>query len=93
VLVAGVGSALATGSGEVAGQGWGAGASTEVMGRGDTRTRRGKIKAGSNGKCRPRPDERDKFKSWMNVDPMLKNPLIPEYKRPIPPTQDEILQL
>jgi hypothetical protein len=46
--------------------------------------------SGSNGKCRQKPGERDKFKSWMNVDPVKNNPLIPEYKRPLPPAQDEI---
>lgn len=69
---------------------WGVGASMEVMGRGDKRTRRGKIKAGSNGKSRQKPGERDKHKSWMNVDPIKNNPLVPEYKRPLPPAQDEI---
>ena len=84
-----MGSAWAVGD-VVAGAGGSWGGSTEVMGRGDKRTRRGKIKAGSNGKCRQKPGERDKFKSWMNVDPVKNNPLIPEYKRPLPPAQDEI---
>jgi len=58
-----------------------------AMGRGDKRTRRGKIFNGSNGKSRPKPGKEDKHKSWMQT-PI--NPLMPSYKLPKEPTTNNI---
>mmetsp|Transcript_4609 Transcript_4609/g.7820 ORF Transcript_4609/g.7820 Transcript_4609/m.7820 type:complete len:104 (-) Transcript_4609:771-1082(-) len=58
-----------------------------AMGRGDKRTRRGKIFKGTNGKSRPHPGKEDKHKSWMQV-PF--NPLVPSYKLPKEPSANDI---
>eukprot|EP00959_Pyramimonas_sp_CCMP1952_P128414 2685229-Pyramimonas_sp.AAC.1 len=58
-----------------------------AMGRGDTRTRRGKIFNKSNGKSRPKPGKEDKHKSWMQT-PV--NPLMPSFKLPKQPSANDI---
>mmetsp|Transcript_32586 Transcript_32586/g.45210 ORF Transcript_32586/g.45210 Transcript_32586/m.45210 type:complete len:96 (-) Transcript_32586:214-501(-) len=58
-----------------------------VMGRGDKRTRRGKIFKGSNGKCWPPKNKEDKDKPWMHP---IRNPLVPDYMEPRVPAPSDI---
>mmetsp|Transcript_18369 Transcript_18369/g.34967 ORF Transcript_18369/g.34967 Transcript_18369/m.34967 type:complete len:116 (+) Transcript_18369:77-424(+) len=59
----------------------------DLMGRGDKRTRRGKIFKGSNGKCRPKPGDKHKHKPWMREE---MNPLVPGYKQPPRPREEDV---